>query len=508
MSRACACRNGFAWVWLVLLILIVMASGALAASVDVRKVLDTTTLGDPFVYDVNPEGAVLVLTRDNVYDAGAGEFLFGVPLKNPGWLAFAGGKLQLLANGSLFVVDGGMPRKLIEVPLKNRLFASDAERTFISGITTAGKPVLYIYKDGLGHKPLVELAAPIDAMTLTRGELYFSVGPRIYALREGGPARLFAYFPAFPYITSMAVDDRHPVLYFSDGESVYAVRGQDFVVVRRGLGGMLRYRDGNLYVLSWRERALFRMSGLSEAFSSAGTLAPLKDPCKAPVISLYCEAEEKRALLKSLAAVGRSMASGDAVGRKELDVYAAGQQKELGRIMTRLKQEAAAGTEAVMWGGDLEPKTIRAKTVITTAGKGVGVTLWDGSGICVGPDSKLSLNACGPSRECRQTLEKGLLYVESYKPPVEGMLAAKAREFVVETAALSLRFGLARLAVYVSGDKTAIVVMEGRVKAVTAGGYSVFVASGETLEVRRGERPGVPVSAKMERVKKWWEDIR
>ena len=495
--------------FLVLSLLLVTTGGAFAATeVDAMRMLDTSTLGDLFAYDVGQGGAVLVLTRDNVYDAGAGDFLFGEPLKNPRGLAFAGGKLQFLANGGLFVVDARMPRKLLDVPLKNEVFVPDAERTFISGITTAGKPMLFIYKEGVGHKALLELDAPIDAMALARGKLFFTVGARIYVLREGGPAKLFAHLPGFSHIPSIAVDDKTGLLYFSDGDNLYAVRGGDFMVVRTGLGGMLRCREGVLYVLSWRDHALFKLSGLSEAFSTAGALVPLEDPCRSPVLSLYCEAEKKRAVLKSLAALQGSVAPGDAAAREELDAYMAEQKKELEGIMTGLEKEAATGTKGVLWGGGLEPKAIGANTAIATEGKGVGLTLWDGSGIRVGPESKAVIGDCGPSRECRQTLEKGLLYFEAGKSPVEGMAGPAPRAFVIVTGALTMGFGPARLAVFASGDRTSIVVIEGRVKAVAPRGESVIVASGETLEVRRGERPGMPSPAEMGRLNKWWEEIR
>ncbi len=501
-------RGVFACVLLALSVLLATPVGVLAARVEVRKMLDTSTLGDPFVFDVDPAGAVLVLTRDNIYDAGAGDFLFGEPLKNPGWLAFAGGKLQFLSNDALFEVDGGKPRKLLDVPLSSRVFVSDGERTYIGGITAAGKPELFLYKEGVGHKALLELDAPIDAMALARGELFFAVGPRIYALREGGPARLFAYLPGFSHIPSIAVDDRRGLLYFSDGDNLYAVRGGDFVLVRRGLGGMLRCRGGDLYVLSWRDHALFRMSSLSEAFSAAGALVPLEDPCKGPVLSLYCGADQKRAVLKTLAALEGSIAPGDAASHDELGAYMAGQKKEYERITAALEKEAAAGAKGVLWGGGAEPKAVGANAAIATEGKGVGLTLWDGSEIRVGPDSKAVVGDCGPSRECRLTLEKGLLYFNANKPPVEGMEGPMPREFVIAAEALTLRFGSARLAVFASGDQASVVVIEGRAKAVTPEGDSVTIASGEMLEARRGERLEAPKPAEMERLKKWWEEIR
>lgn len=509
MIKGRARRDIFEYVFLLMLAALLMTPDMAAATkVEVRKMLDTSTLNAPFVYDVGPEGSVLVLTSDNIYDAGSGNFLFGAPLKNPGWLAFAGEKLHFVSNGGLFAVDGGMPRKLIDVPLKSRIFASDSQLTYISGVTTAGKPVLFIYKEGVGHKALLELDAPVDAMALAKGKLFFSVGPRIYTLAEGGSAKLFAHLPGFSHIPSIAVDDSHGLLYFSDGDNIYAVRDSDFVVVRRGVGGMLRCRQGDLYVLSWRDHTLFRMHGLPEALSSAGALTPLNDPCKAPILSMYCNAEKKRALLTSLAKFEGSVTPGNAGTQNEFTDYTAEQKNEFGQIMAQLELEALVGVEAVQWGGGAEPKPISRNAVIMTEGRGVGLTLWDGSEVRIGPDSKMIVDDCRPSGECSQKCEKGLLYFSSYRPPVAGMPIVKSREYIITTTTLSVHFGPARLVVYASGDSTAIVVLEGQAKVVSPGGYSVVVSAGETLEVKRGERAGAPKPADMKRLNKWWEAVR
>lgn len=509
MSVGGECRRGIAAALLVLATILGLPAASFAtARVEVRKVFDTAALDAPFTFDVDPSGTVLVLTRDNVFDAGAGKHLFGAPLAGPEWLAFAGDKLHLISDGALFAVEGGAPRRLFDVPLKRALFVSDGERTFIAGVTAGGKPTLFLHKAGKGHKALLESEAPIDAMALARGALFFSVGPRIYTLREGRPAKLLARLPGFSAIPSLAVDDRNGVLYFSDGEHTYAIQGQGFVVVRRNVGGMLRWRNGNLYILSWRDRALFRMSGLSEAMASAGTLVPLEDPCRPPVLSLYCGVEEKRALLKAFGALESAIDPGDAASRNELAAGMAEQKADYERIRAGLAKEAASGAQAVLWGGGVDPKPIGPKGATETAGEGVGLALWDGSGFRIGPDSKTVVDACGPSGECRLTLEKGLLYFEPYKAPVEGMPVPSSREYAIATGAATLRFGQARLAVYASGGTTSVAVLDGRVKAVTNGGESVIVASGETLELARGERPGTPVPADLERLNKWWEGIR
>lgn len=509
MSNGSAFHGVVACALLALATILATPAAALPPEVEARKVLDTSALGDPFVFDVGPDGVVLVLTGDNIFDATAKESLFGEPLKDPAWLAFAGKNLQFLVDGALYVVEGRIPRKLLEVPLKNCVFVSDGERTFISGISGDGKPLLFLYKEGVGHKALLELDAPIDAMALARGELYFSAGSRIYELREGGPVRLFANLPGFSRISSIALDDARGLFFFSDGDDIYAVRGGDFAVVRKGLGGMLRSRAGDLYVLSFREHTLFRVNGLSEAILSAGTLAPWKDPCEDPVIGLYCLAERERATLRAaveLSGSGGTSSHADAFG--EMAAFVADRKKEVDRLGAALAKEAATGVEGIVWGGRLEAKAIGANTSLRGGKRGARISLWDGSDLRVGPDSKAVLGECRPSGTCRQTLEKGLFYFEAAKPPVEGMAVQTLRGFVIATEALSLQFTTARLTVFASGDRTAVVVLEGRVKAVTPQGESVIVASGETFEARRGERPESPKPAEMERVKTWWEDIR
>lgn len=486
---------------LALTILLLAPARGIAAQVEVRMLLDTSPLGDTFVYDVDPAGAVLVLTRDNIYDAGGREYLFGEALKKPGWLTFAGGRLLFMANGGLFAVDGKTPSKLLDIPLSSRMMAADGERAFIAGVTSDGKPLLFLFKEGLGHKPLLKLDAPIDAMTLARGTLFFSAGKRIYTLKEDGQATLFAHLPGIPAITSVAVDETQGVLYFSDGDNLYAVRGNDFVLVRQGLGGMLRWKGGDLYLLSWREHALFRLRGLAETFSSPGTLVPLKNPCQDPVLSLFCRAEEKRALLKTLAQVEEVTPVEDIAARAELAGYLFQQKAEFGQIMADLEKQAAAGTVGMRWGGGLEPQALSAGTRVTTESKGIGVTLWNGSEFRIGPDSTASFNDCRATGECRQTLDKGLLHVaaQEHPPPGKSFLA---------TEAMTFSFGAAQFAVFAAGGQTAIVVMDGRVEGVTPKGDVVTITAGETLEARRGEPPGMPKPAEMKRLNRWWEKIR
>lgn len=501
MSRGCTYARLLPCALLALAVLLMAPTWAASAQVEVRMLLDTAHLGDTFVYDVDPAGAVLVLTRDNIYDAGGREYLFGEPLRKPGWLTFAGGRLLFMANGGLFAVDGRTPAKLLDLPLTRRIMAADGERMYIAGVTGEGKPQLFLFREGLGYKPVLELDAPIDAMTVARGTLFFSAGNRIYTLREDGDATLFAHLPDIPAVTSLAVDETQGVLYFSDGDSLYAVRGNDLVVVRQGLGGMLRWKAGDLYLLSWREHALFRLRGLAGTFSSPGTLVPLKDPCREPVLSLFCRAEKQRALLKTLAQVEELTPVEDIAARAELAGYLFQQREELARIEAGLEKQATAGIVGMRWGGSLEPQAVNAGNRVTTTGKGVGVTFWNGSEYRIGPDSTVLFNDCRPAGECRQTLEKGLLHVAAQEHPSSGKSS-------LVTESMTFSFGAAHCAVFAAGGHTAIVVMGGRVEGVTPKGEKVTITAGQTLEARRDEAPGVPKSAEMHRLNRWWETIR
>ncbi len=506
--------NGFpgsrrlpAWALLASLLFWVPAAAS-AERITVRRVLDTSSLGSPFVYDVSPDGAVLVLTGDNLFDAGSGKNLFGEPLRNPAWFAFAGRGLRILVDGVLYAVDGGAPRKLLDVPLKSCLFVPDGDRTFISGVLPDGRPALFLHREREGQKALLSPDAPIDAMALAKETLYFSSGSRIFALKEGGPARLLAHLPRFSHIPSVAADEVNGLLYFSDGDDLYALRGGDILLVREGLGGMLRARGDDLYVLSWRGNALFRMTGLPAALSSAGALAPLADPCEASGLSLHCRAAKARALLKALADASGDPSVGTAASRAGLEDEVAVRRKELEGIQASLGKEAEAGSVGLRWGGGIQAKTIRASEPVATARDGSGVMLWDGSEVRVGPDSKAVIGDCLPSRECRMTLDGGLLYLESFRPPVRGMAAPAPEGFAIAAETLTLAFRSARLVVHAAAGRTVVAVLEGRVKAVTPRGETVIVAAGETFEAAKGEPTGAPAAADMKRLNPWWESIR
>jgi ferric-dicitrate binding protein FerR (iron transport regulator) len=73
---------------------------------------------------------------------------------------------------------------------------------------------------------------------------------------------------------------------------------------------------------------------------------------------------------------------------------------------------------------------------------------------------------------------------------------------------MSLRFSAARFVLFSAADKIAVVVLEGRVKGVTPEGAVVILAAGETLEAQQGERLGSPMPAELDRLNKWWEEIR
>lgn len=485
------------------------AVAAAAPRVEVHKLADTASVGEVFDFDVDAGGAVLLLTRDNICDAGSRECLFGAPLEDPAWVSLAGGKLRLIARGALFAAEGGSLRKLVDVPLKSPVAAADGERVFVAGITPEGRSVLFLHKGGQGHKPLLELDVPVAAMTIRRGALLFTAGPGIFGLKENGKAALLARLPAFRFIPSIAADDETGTIYFSDGESTFAMLGNAFVVVRQGMGGVLRFRNGNLYILSFRDRALFRLSGLSRALLQPGAVARLPDPCPPPVLSLYCESDRIRANLKALSALSRAGKDADPAAASELAAAAAEQKKELATVMAAMAKQAAGGTAGIAWGGGGDPGAVGAGAQVAAGSAGQGVTLWDGTEVRLGPHSTAAVEDCRPGGECRLSLKKGLLHVRTPDARAEeGAGQGAPRRFAVSTDTMTLGFESGEVTLHSDGETATVVVIEGRVKATSPGGGSATLVSGEMLEARRGAPLGTSAAAAMDRLNRWWEKVR
>ena len=200
--------------------------GPLAASVDVQRILDTSRLGDPFVFDADPAGAVLVLTRDNFSMRARRNSFSGNP-EEP--------RVARLRRREASVPGEWRPllswtegfRGVLDVPLKSRVFASDGKRTYIGGITETGRALLFLYK-GWDTRRCSSSTHPSTPWSSRGGSCFFPsdrgsmFSGRAAPRNSSRTCRAFrASLPSRSMIKAESLD-------FSDGDNLYAVHGGDF----------------------------------------------------------------------------------------------------------------------------------------------------------------------------------------------------------------------------------------------------------------------------------------
>ncbi len=211
-----------------------------------RGALQTTVMAPEFAgvtsFTIDAAGAVLaVRERDLLQAMGDGS------LSNVAELPFAGFLLSpsieasdvLLSSGSV-LLRAGQSRD----PAKRAAEGSDADQAaaHVDVVATLSEPI-------------VAVADAIDGTYLAgRSSIYQVVGQRtrlVMTLPLVAQASL-GNFHREP-LRSLAVSEDGRMLFFSTEETVYALSGVMAVRLTDGLGGILRYRDGVLFVLDpWR----------------------------------------------------------------------------------------------------------------------------------------------------------------------------------------------------------------------------------------------------------------
>lgn len=472
----------------------------------VERLLDTRPLGAPLAFDVREDGGALLVAGGEVVDAATGRPWLASSVARPGWIDVSGGAPRLLAAGGLYALDGRRPRLLVEAALAGGLLAVDGPRTWVSGVNGEGRALLLLHEEGKGHRPVLEVEAPIDALAAGGGALFFASGRSIWTLREGQPARRLLRLPGLERVVSLALDARRGVLYLSDGEATYALRGDGLVIVHRALGGMLRLRGDDLWVLSWRSGTLSRLRGLGPLLATPGAAAPWKDPCLGPVVGLQCRALAERALLE---AIGDPAEAGERIPGADVASLARvveARQTVLAALEADLAREAAAGAVGVAWTADADPSPVGA-VPLATGGRGAVVTLWNGRELRLGAATALDADGCRPGAACRLGLRRGLLYLAPALPSAVPAPGVHTPGLLVAAGDVAVALDGAEAALFASEGTVAVLVLQGRARLRGAGPGDVAVSAGEVLEVQRGEPTGAPVAVEAARISRWWEKV-
>ena len=137
------------------------------------------TLGQPIGFDVGDSGAIVIQTKDNVYDVGKGAFLFREPLKELAALTMIGDLVSFVEGGALSLLKDGKKQLLIRIPLQEVKLAGSTRNIFVYGVPASGTPAMFLFEQGLVYYKLLDLPAPVDAMARAGDALFCAIGPQI-----------------------------------------------------------------------------------------------------------------------------------------------------------------------------------------------------------------------------------------------------------------------------------------------------------------------------------------
>lgn len=174
-------------------------------------------------------------------------------------------KLLIVVRGSrLGWYDGTSIVEKVQLPQDGlTVVAGPKKRLYLYGPQGAGS-VVYLLEQGRAGKLFAVPDGRIATLTVIGERLFFAVGNTIYTAAEGQrPAIVFvAVGPA--EVRSIAADPRTGLLYFSAGETVYAMRAGMAMSILHGVEGALRYAGDALYVLDPWQGLLVKLQGLEK----------------------------------------------------------------------------------------------------------------------------------------------------------------------------------------------------------------------------------------------------
>ncbi|OPY74681.1 MAG: hypothetical protein A4E64_02184 [Syntrophorhabdus sp. PtaU1.Bin058] len=224
-----------------------------------------------------PEGGLpILLTREgNLYDLQKRSYL---PYKK------TLGITSFTISSSLFVVirrdmlgwyEDGTIRERVRLPQSGlRIAAGPGQRLYVYGDRGTGS-MIYLLEDGK-EIPLVEVSrGNISALTAIRQRIFYAVGNAIYTVAKGERPGLLFVAEGEKLVRSLAIDPKVGVLYFSAGNTVYAMRAGIALSVLKGMECYLKYSGTALYALDPKAGRLVKITGLERLiFDEKGESSP------------------------------------------------------------------------------------------------------------------------------------------------------------------------------------------------------------------------------------------
>ncbi|MCE5278388.1 MAG: zinc ribbon domain-containing protein [Planctomycetaceae bacterium] len=214
-------------------------------------------------FDVSPSGVIIVRVDSRLLDMASGEELFTTP--NPVQsFAFVGDALTAIdADGNLASFEEGTLHRIGKPPVEHASLApaSDHSRLFFYRNEEgwlSDSPALAAMK----QSSIKVLTGSPNAITAVGGDAYqtlFATKNALFQVLTPGRPSLVLALPD-PTQTILGVGIAGTATYFSTERAVYAYQDGIIVPLVLGLGGELRVRGGDVYVLDARQRRIYRIA--------------------------------------------------------------------------------------------------------------------------------------------------------------------------------------------------------------------------------------------------------
>ncbi len=223
---------------------------------------------------------IVVQTRDgNLFDLTGQQALPAhAPLRIESF-AVSAGLLVTVRGDRLGWYDDGAIRERIRLPSPGmQVVAGPRQRLYAFGPQGQGS-VVYLLDDARVIRLLELEHGRIAAFAAIGERVFFAVEHAIYTAAKGERPALLFVAKVEPPIRSLAADPVAGLLYFSAGETVYAMRAGVAISILRGLAGVLRYSRDGLFVMDPERRWLVKLTGLEKLTATrAGEPAPTPPP--------------------------------------------------------------------------------------------------------------------------------------------------------------------------------------------------------------------------------------
>lgn len=228
------------------------------------KNIKALNLGELKNFDVTGSGAIILLTNNNLFDAGAKRFI--VSKEDPclrNLCCASDGTLFAVSGNTLECLSGGAFENLTILPSAGMQIADGGKgRIYLFGGETEPNRALYMIEEGKGYIKICEMPKKILALVASQDTVYFSVANDIYEIKFGGKFKLICRIPG-PEISSLAIDNNTSVIYFTAGKALYGLSKDKITFVGENFGEILRFSNGALYVLKPSAGTLIRITGLN-----------------------------------------------------------------------------------------------------------------------------------------------------------------------------------------------------------------------------------------------------